>query len=188
MEMEPITHAPTTTSAHRVLIEGCGMISTSGRTGAVDRREFIAMLASTPAISIPGGEDAQGPAPGAAPKPLSITRLGTGTPSPSLERQSSGYLIEVGRDYGRLVLPGSVRGAGRQAAAPASGAERDGGSCRLRDRRRRMEDHRRPRAACRTLSRVPRLPHRYRDGSTCYTGDSGPSDAHRSTRPSPKWT
>jgi ribonuclease Z len=27
-----------------------------------------------------------------------ITLLGTGTPAPSLARQSSGYLIEVGRD------------------------------------------------------------------------------------------
>src|SRR5499426_1793978 len=29
---------------------------------------------------------------------MKITLLGTGTPSPSLERQSSGYLFEVGRD------------------------------------------------------------------------------------------
>ena len=28
-------------------------------------------------------------------RPLSITLLGTGTPAPSLERQSSGYLIEI---------------------------------------------------------------------------------------------
>jgi ribonuclease Z len=61
----------------------------------VERREFIATLASTPAVSISGaGEDAQTP----APKPLSVTLLGTGTPAPSLDRQSSGYLIEAGRD------------------------------------------------------------------------------------------
>ena len=63
---------------------------------AVERREFIAMLASTPGVSIPSDADAQPAAPAAAPKPLSITLLGTGTPAPSLERQSSGYLIEVG--------------------------------------------------------------------------------------------
>jgi hypothetical protein len=61
----------------------------------VERREFIAMLASTPAVTIPSAADAQAPTPAAAPKPLSITLLGTGTPSPSLDRQSSGYLIEV---------------------------------------------------------------------------------------------
>ncbi len=39
------------------------------------------------------------PAPTArASRPLSITLLGTGTPAPSLTRQSSGYLIEVGTD------------------------------------------------------------------------------------------
>ena len=65
---------------------------------AVERREFIAMLASTPAVSISSAADAQAATPAAAPKPLSITLLGTGTPSPSLDRQSSGYLIEVGHD------------------------------------------------------------------------------------------
>ena len=65
---------------------------------AVERREFIAMLASTPAVSIPSAADDQAATPAAAPKPLSITLLGTGTPSPSLDRQSSGYLIEVGHD------------------------------------------------------------------------------------------
>jgi len=64
----------------------------------VERREFIAMLASTPGVSIPGDADAQSATPAAAPKPLSVTLLGTGTPSPSLERQSSGYLIEAGHD------------------------------------------------------------------------------------------
>src|SRR5262245_3123554 len=54
------------------------------------------MLASTPAVSLPGeNTDAQ---PARAPRPLSVTLLGTGTPSPSLDRQSSGYLIEAGRD------------------------------------------------------------------------------------------
>src|SRR5215813_6736713 len=62
----------------------------------MQRREFIAMLASTPAASFSG--DAQPAAPGTAPKPLSVTLLGTGTPSPSLDRQSSGYLIEAGHD------------------------------------------------------------------------------------------
>jgi ribonuclease BN (tRNA processing enzyme) len=46
-------------------------------------------------------DDAQGPAttqPATAATPLSVTILGTGTPSPSLERQSSGYLIHAGSD------------------------------------------------------------------------------------------
>jgi hypothetical protein len=70
----------------------------------VERREFIAMLASTrvsaswqnstPAVSISSAADDQA----ATPRPLSITLLGTGTPSPSLDRQSSGYFIEVGHD------------------------------------------------------------------------------------------
>jgi ribonuclease Z len=65
----------------------------------VERRDFIAMLASTPAVALPSAaEDAQSATPAAAPKPLSVTLLGTGTPSPSLDRQSSGYLIEVGHD------------------------------------------------------------------------------------------
>ena len=61
----------------------------------MQRREFLSMLAATPAVSLPDGGDAAQPP---APKPLSVTLLGTGTPSPSLERQSSGYLIEAGRD------------------------------------------------------------------------------------------
>jgi ribonuclease BN (tRNA processing enzyme) len=64
----------------------------------VERREFIAMLASTPAVSLPSDAVAQKAAQAAAPKPLSITLLGTGTPAPSLDRQSSGNLVEVGHD------------------------------------------------------------------------------------------
>ena len=64
----------------------------------MERREFIAMLASTPAVSLSSAAEDQTARPAAAPKPLSITLLGTGTPSPSLERQSSGYLIEIGHD------------------------------------------------------------------------------------------
>jgi ribonuclease BN (tRNA processing enzyme) len=65
----------------------------------VERREFIAMLASTPTLPISSADtDGQPATPAAAPKPLSVTLLGTGTPSPSLDRQSSGYLIEVGHD------------------------------------------------------------------------------------------
>src|SRR5262245_58749806 len=63
----------------------------------MERREFIAMLASTPAASIAGGGAHDQAAP-ASPRPLSVTLLGAGTPSPSLTRQSSGYLIEAGRD------------------------------------------------------------------------------------------
>jgi ribonuclease BN (tRNA processing enzyme) len=63
------------------------------------RRDFITALAA--ASAVPANAEAQGqasPSPSDAAKPLSITILGSGTPSPSLERQSSGYLIEVGRD------------------------------------------------------------------------------------------
>jgi ribonuclease BN (tRNA processing enzyme) len=65
----------------------------------MERREFMATLASTPAVSLPSVvADGQAATPASAPKPLSITLLGTGTPSPSLDRQSSGYLVEVGHD------------------------------------------------------------------------------------------
>ena len=65
----------------------------------MERREFITMLASTPTMARAGAdEEAQSATPEVASKPLSITLLGTGTPSPSLDRQSSGYLIEFGRD------------------------------------------------------------------------------------------
>ena len=64
----------------------------------MDRREFIATVAVSPvAAATAANEQAAAPAVRAA-KPLSITLLGAGTPSPSLERQSSGYLIEVGTD------------------------------------------------------------------------------------------
>ncbi len=65
----------------------------------MNRRDFIASLAATPVLA--GGavaEQAAGARPPAAARPLSITLLGTGTPAPSLERQSSGYLIEYGND------------------------------------------------------------------------------------------
>jgi ribonuclease Z len=64
------------------------------------RRDFLATLAVSPAAAAntvaqqqPTGTTAQG-----RPRPLAITLLGTGTPAPSLERQSSGYLIEIGTD------------------------------------------------------------------------------------------
>lgn len=61
------------------------------------RRDFIGALSATPGLPAAltaAGEAAQG----AAPRPLTITLLGTGTRAPSLTRQSSGYLIEAGRD------------------------------------------------------------------------------------------
>jgi ribonuclease BN (tRNA processing enzyme) len=72
----------------------------------VERREFMAMLAATSTVAVTEDSAAstaaaskagQSTTPPAA-KPLSVTLLGTGTPSPSLERQSSGYLIEAGAD------------------------------------------------------------------------------------------
>jgi ribonuclease Z len=65
----------------------------------VNRRDFIASLAVTPAVvSGATAEQAAGAKPAPVSRPLSITLLGTGTPAPSLERQSSGYLIEIGTD------------------------------------------------------------------------------------------
>jgi ribonuclease BN (tRNA processing enzyme) len=59
------------------------------------RRDFIAALAAVP--TLPDVDSQQNPAANPA-KPLTVTLLGTGTPAPSLTRQSSGYLIEVGDD------------------------------------------------------------------------------------------
>ena len=65
----------------------------------MERREFISMVAATPAAAIASADaDGQITASRPAPKPLSFMLLGTGTLSPSLDRQSFGYLIEVGND------------------------------------------------------------------------------------------
>lgn len=63
------------------------------------RRDFLAAMAvSHPSLSLAAGDEVQG-TPAAAPaRPMVITLLGTGTPAPSLTRQSSGYLLEVGND------------------------------------------------------------------------------------------
>ena len=64
----------------------------------MNRREFIAAVAATSAVAGTAEAD-QTSTPQARPsRPLSITLLGTGTPTPSLKRQSSGYLLEVGTD------------------------------------------------------------------------------------------
>ena len=60
----------------------------------MERRDFIASLAAAPGLAAAAIDQLAA----AKPKPLTITLLGTGTPAPSLERQSSGYLIEVGND------------------------------------------------------------------------------------------
>ena len=60
------------------------------------RRDFIAALVAAPVVAETAA-DSQVPANKAA-RPLTVTLLGTGTPAPSLTRQSSGYLIEVGSD------------------------------------------------------------------------------------------
>lgn len=65
----------------------------------MERRTFLSMTSlSTAAAAAMLADEAHAQSPAPAPKPLSVTLLGTGTPSPSLSRQSSGYLIEVGRD------------------------------------------------------------------------------------------
>ena len=59
------------------------------------RRTFLAALAATSAS--PRLRDSwPDPTPGAS--PLRITLLGTGTPDPSIKRQGSGYLFEIGKD------------------------------------------------------------------------------------------
>ena len=64
----------------------------------MQRRDFLAALTVAPApLSALAVEVSQTPAPRAA-KRLTITLLGTGTPAPSLVRQGSGYLVEVGSD------------------------------------------------------------------------------------------
>jgi ribonuclease Z len=60
------------------------------------RRTFLGAVAASSAAAAIG--DAQEPQQGQAAKPMKITLLGTGTPSPSLERMGSGYLFEVGSD------------------------------------------------------------------------------------------
>ncbi len=66
----------------------------------MNRREFIGTLAvSTPAAAAAADEQRPtGTSAASEPRPLTITLLGTGTPAPSMERQSSGYVIEVGTD------------------------------------------------------------------------------------------
>ena len=52
---------------------------------------------------------------------MKITLLGTGTPAPSLKRQSSGYLIEVGDDL--IVMdhgPGAHHRLSRAGIAPST--------------------------------------------------------------------
>jgi ribonuclease BN (tRNA processing enzyme) len=63
------------------------------------RRTFIGTLAASSSASALLNQDAIAAAqsPKAA-KPMKITLLGTGTPAPSLTRQSSGFLFEVGDD------------------------------------------------------------------------------------------
>jgi ribonuclease Z len=62
------------------------------------RREFITAVAATSAVATTEAAVQPATPPAAARRPLSITLLGTGTPAPSLTRQSSGYLLEVGDD------------------------------------------------------------------------------------------
>jgi hypothetical protein len=65
----------------------------------VKRRDFIATVAaSTAAVPSTAAQERAPSVPPPARRPLTITLLGTGTPAPSLTRQSSGYLIEFGSD------------------------------------------------------------------------------------------
>ena len=66
----------------------------------MQRRDFIATIAASPVAAAANGtgERTAETSSTSQARPLAITLLGTGTPAPSLERQSSGYLIEVGSD------------------------------------------------------------------------------------------
>ena len=65
----------------------------------MDRRDFIASVAVSPvAAATAAAAEISSIDQTAAARPFSITLLGTGTPAPSLTRQSSGYLIEIGND------------------------------------------------------------------------------------------
>lgn len=64
----------------------------------MNRREFIATVAATSAVAGHAHAEQASSTQSRPSRPLSITLLGTGTPAPSLTRQSSGYLIEIGTD------------------------------------------------------------------------------------------
>src|SRR5829696_7828019 len=66
----------------------------------MERRAFLGALAATAASAVPDlqAQTAASPAAVTKKKPLTITLLGTGTPAPSLERQGSSFLFEVGDD------------------------------------------------------------------------------------------
>jgi ribonuclease BN (tRNA processing enzyme) len=61
------------------------------------RRIFLGTVAASSAAAVLNEGTLNARVPAKA-KPTKITLLGTGTPSPSLDRQSSGYLVEVGDD------------------------------------------------------------------------------------------
>ena len=64
------------------------------------RREFITALAaaSAPMPGLEAESDQRPPGERRPSRGLTVTLLGTGTPAPSLARQGSGYLVEVGSD------------------------------------------------------------------------------------------
>lgn len=64
----------------------------------MERRQFLGALAATSTAAALGDTSALEAQQPAQAKPMKITLLGTGTPSPSLERMGSGYLFEVGND------------------------------------------------------------------------------------------
>ena len=61
------------------------------------RRIFLGTVAASSAAAVLNEGTLNARVPAKA-KPTKTTLLGTGTPSPSLDRQSSGYLVEVGDD------------------------------------------------------------------------------------------
>ena len=64
----------------------------------MNRREFIAAVAATSAAAGAAEAEQTATTQSRPARPLSVTILGSGTPAPSMERQSSGYLIEAGTD------------------------------------------------------------------------------------------
>jgi ribonuclease Z len=65
------------------------------------RRPFLSALAASAALPLAPNQATSASSPPqaqAARKPMKITLLGTGTPAPSLQRQGSGYLVEIDGD------------------------------------------------------------------------------------------
>ena len=78
-------------------VRHCPFPQGTAKLSPMKRRPFLGALAAS---ALPLQKDGGWPAPQVSPAraPTKITLLGTGTPHPSVERQSSSYLVETGGD------------------------------------------------------------------------------------------